>query len=227
MSLIDWHIDRAEPTSCHKHDENLYVALYIERSGIGECDNPSSCSGSLACRDPVVVIDVLAFLQWPWVCQSDGVITSRLHSWINLKHVSHSFTTMSVITLSGALRLFVCARAVSTAPPPRLRRLGRMLVLSRVSVTSTVMLRLWVEMGTNTGLTSKYFCSLRSSKHLHDSVSVVFQVSMKCSSSIVQMLHSVMRAPLSFFETTPTGRCVRSVNWNGFIEIEQSLVAVF
>ncbi|KAG1828601.1 P-loop containing nucleoside triphosphate hydrolase protein [Suillus subalutaceus] len=33
------------------------------------------------------------------------------------------------------------------------------------------------------------FCSLRSSKHLHDS-----------------MLHSVMRAPLSFFETTPTGR---------------------
>jgi hypothetical protein len=79
-----------------------------------------------------------------------------------------------------------------------------------VSVMSTVMLRLWGEhnreMGTNTGLTNKYFlgyglsnlvaiclsacaalliwvfCSLRSSKHLHDS-----------------MLHSVMRAPLSFF----------------------------
>jgi hypothetical protein len=31
-------------------------ALYIERSGIGEYDNP--CSGSLACRDPVIVIDV-------------------------------------------------------------------------------------------------------------------------------------------------------------------------
>ncbi|KAG1740326.1 P-loop containing nucleoside triphosphate hydrolase protein [Suillus lakei] len=86
-----------------------------------------------------------------------------------------------------------------------------------VSVVSTVMLRFWGEhnreMGANVGLTDKYFlgyglfnlvaifsgacaalliwvfCSLRSSKHLHDS-----------------MLHSVMRAPLSFFETTPTGR---------------------
>ncbi|KAG1888634.1 ABC transporter type 1, transmembrane domain-containing protein [Suillus subluteus] len=86
-----------------------------------------------------------------------------------------------------------------------------------VSVMSTVMLKLWGEhnreTGANAGLTDKYFlgygffilvaiflnacaalliwvfCSLRSSKHLHDS-----------------MLHSVMRAPLSFFETTPTGR---------------------
>jgi hypothetical protein len=33
-----------------------------------------------------------------------------------------------VITRSGALRLFVRARAFSTAPPPCLRRLGRMLV---------------------------------------------------------------------------------------------------
>ncbi|KAJ8592180.1 P-loop containing nucleoside triphosphate hydrolase protein [Rhizopogon salebrosus TDB-379] len=86
-----------------------------------------------------------------------------------------------------------------------------------VSVSSTIMLRLWGEhnreAGTNVGLADKYFlgygffnlasitlgacaalliwvfCSLRSSKHLHDS-----------------MLNSVMRAPLSFFETTPTGR---------------------
>jgi hypothetical protein len=76
-----------------------------------------------------------------------------------------------------------------------------------VSVMSTIMLRLWGEhnreMGANAGLTDKYFlgyglfnlvaiflaacaalliwvfCSLRSSKHLHDSVSTMFQVLMK------------------------------------------------
>jgi proline dehydrogenase len=45
---------------------------------------------------------------------------------------------MSLITRSGALRLFVRARAFSTAPPPRLRRLGRMLVLSSALTTSVL-----------------------------------------------------------------------------------------
>ncbi|KAF8548045.1 P-loop containing nucleoside triphosphate hydrolase protein [Imleria badia] len=86
-----------------------------------------------------------------------------------------------------------------------------------VSVMATFMLRLWGESnresGANAGLKDPYllgygffnllsivfgamaalliwvFCSLRSSKYLHDS-----------------MLDSVMRAPLSFFEMTPTGR---------------------
>ncbi|KAG8218162.1 P-loop containing nucleoside triphosphate hydrolase protein [Butyriboletus roseoflavus] len=91
-------------------------------------------------------------------------------------------------------------------------------VLAQVaSVMSTIMLRLWSERnreaGENVGLGDPYLlgygffnlmsimfaaisgllifvlCSLRSSKYLHDS-----------------MLESVMRAPLSFFETTPTGR---------------------
>ncbi|KAN0098013.1 P-loop containing nucleoside triphosphate hydrolase protein [Tylopilus felleus] len=86
-----------------------------------------------------------------------------------------------------------------------------------VSVMSTFMLRLWAESnresGRNTGLKDPYLlgygffnlmsvvlsaaaalliwvlCSLRSSKYLHDG-----------------MLDSVMKAPLSFFEMTPTGR---------------------
>ncbi|KAG1839647.1 FAD-linked oxidoreductase-like protein [Suillus subalutaceus] len=45
---------------------------------------------------------------------------------------------MSVITRSAALRLFVRARAFSTAPPPRLRRLGRVLVLSSALTTSVL-----------------------------------------------------------------------------------------
>jgi ABC-type multidrug transport system fused ATPase/permease subunit len=105
-----------------------------------------------------------------------------------------------------------------------------------VSVMSTVMLRLWGEhnreMGTNTGLTNKYFlgyglsnlvaiclsacaalliwvfCSLRSSKHLHDS-----------------MLHSVMRAPLSFFETTPTGRILNLFSRDTYV-VDQILARV-
>ncbi|KAH0839445.1 P-loop containing nucleoside triphosphate hydrolase protein [Lanmaoa asiatica] len=86
-----------------------------------------------------------------------------------------------------------------------------------VSIVSTLMLRLWSEQnresGENAGLRDPYLlgygffnlmqillagaagllifvlCSLRSSKYLHDS-----------------MLDSVMKAPLSFFEMTPTGR---------------------
>ncbi|KAG2069893.1 FAD-linked oxidoreductase [Suillus decipiens] len=45
---------------------------------------------------------------------------------------------MNVITRRGALRLFVHARAFSTAPPPRLRRLGRVLVLSSALTTSVL-----------------------------------------------------------------------------------------
>ncbi|KAG2056246.1 multidrug resistance-associated ABC transporter [Suillus hirtellus] len=105
-----------------------------------------------------------------------------------------------------------------------------------VTVTSTVMLRLWGEhnreMGANAGLTDKYFlgyglsnlmaislgacaalliwvfCSLRSSKHLHDS-----------------MLHSVMRAPLSFFETTPTGRILNLFSRDTYV-VDQILARV-
>ncbi|KAG2035311.1 P-loop containing nucleoside triphosphate hydrolase protein [Suillus americanus] len=105
-----------------------------------------------------------------------------------------------------------------------------------VSVVSTVMLKLWGEhnreMGANAGLTDKYFlgygffilvaiflntcaalliwvfCSLRSSKHLHDS-----------------MLHSVMRAPLSFFETTPTGRILNLFSRDTYV-VDQILARV-
>lgn len=45
---------------------------------------------------------------------------------------------MNLITRSGALRLFVRARTFSTAPPPRLRRLGRVLVLSSALTTSVL-----------------------------------------------------------------------------------------
>jgi proline dehydrogenase len=45
---------------------------------------------------------------------------------------------MSVITRCGALRLPVRVRAFSAAPPPRLRRLGRVLVLSSVLTTSAL-----------------------------------------------------------------------------------------
>ncbi|KAI6044047.1 P-loop containing nucleoside triphosphate hydrolase protein [Pisolithus marmoratus] len=88
-----------------------------------------------------------------------------------------------------------------------------------VSVLSTYMLRLWgehnLELGKNLGLRDPYllgygfanlasiglgatgalllwvYCTLRSSKHLHDS-----------------MLDSVLHAPLSFFDLTPIGRIV-------------------
>lgn len=43
-----------------------------------------------------------------------------------------------MITRSSALRLFVRARAFSTAPPPRFRRLGRVLVLSGALTTSVL-----------------------------------------------------------------------------------------
>ncbi|KAG1838637.1 P-loop containing nucleoside triphosphate hydrolase protein [Suillus subalutaceus] len=105
-----------------------------------------------------------------------------------------------------------------------------------VSVMSTVMLKLWGEhnreTGANAGLTDKYFlgygffilvaislnacaalliwvfCSLRSSKYLHDS-----------------MLHSVMRAPLSFFETTPSGRILNLFSRDTYV-VDQILARV-
>ncbi|OJA12951.1 hypothetical protein AZE42_07484 [Rhizopogon vesiculosus] len=104
-----------------------------------------------------------------------------------------------------------------------------------VSVISTVMLRLWGENNReagNNGLADKYFlgygvfslasiilgacaalliwvfCSLRSSKHLHDS-----------------MLNSVMRAPLSFFETTPTGRILNLFSRDTYV-VDQILARV-
>ncbi|KAG1797618.1 P-loop containing nucleoside triphosphate hydrolase protein [Suillus variegatus] len=52
-----------------------------------------------------------------------------------------------------------------------------------------------ISLGASAALLIWVFCLLRSSKHPHDS-----------------MLHSVMRAPLNFFETTLTGRCVKLVN---------------
>ncbi|THH32362.1 hypothetical protein EUX98_g1802 [Antrodiella citrinella] len=48
-----------------------------------------------------------------------------------------------------------------------------------------------VFMGALSSIILWVFCSIRSSKHLHDS-----------------MLHGVLRAPMSFFEQTPTGRIV-------------------
>jgi ATP-binding cassette subfamily C (CFTR/MRP) protein 1 len=56
---------------------------------------------------------------------------------------------------------------------------------------------LWCLLGTLAGMTSVIliwvFCSLKSARKLHDS-----------------MLHAVLRAPLSFFENTPTGTCLKS-----------------
>ncbi|KAG1895833.1 P-loop containing nucleoside triphosphate hydrolase protein [Suillus fuscotomentosus] len=84
----------------------------------------------------------------------------------------------------------------------------------------TVMLRLWGEhnreMGANAGLTDKRMCCasdlgflLASElKHLHDS-----------------MLHSVMRAPLSFFETTPTGRILNLFSRDTYV-VDQILARV-
>ncbi|KIJ59434.1 hypothetical protein HYDPIDRAFT_118534 [Hydnomerulius pinastri MD-312] len=105
-----------------------------------------------------------------------------------------------------------------------------------VSVMSTVMLRLWGEhnraAGENSGLRDPYligyglcnlasillgaaaalliwvFCSLRSSKYLHDS-----------------MLDSVMRAPLSFFEMTPTGRIINLFSRDTYV-VDQILARV-
>ncbi|KAG0695819.1 P-loop containing nucleoside triphosphate hydrolase protein [Suillus ampliporus] len=105
-----------------------------------------------------------------------------------------------------------------------------------MTIASTFMLRFWGEhnreTGANTGLADKYFlgyglfnlvalflaavsalliwvfCSLRSSKHLHDS-----------------MLHSVMRAPLSFFETTPTGRILNLFSRDTYV-VDQILARV-
>lgn len=83
-----------------------------------------------------------------------------------------------------------------------------------------------ISLGASAALLIWVFCLLRSSKHPHDSVSVAFQVWTECVLFVFQMLHSVMRAPLNFFETTLTGRCVKLVNCEMISEFEQSLVAV-
>jgi len=50
-------------------------------------------------------------------------------------------------------------------------------------------------------------CSLRSSKHLHDSVRwLVIFCTLSFLTYLAQMLDSVIRAPLTFFELTPSGR---------------------
>lgn len=49
------------------------------------------------------------------------------------------------------------------------------------------------------------YCTLRSARHLHDSVRSSHSLSF--NTNIIQMLDSLLRAPLSFFELTPTGRC--------------------
>ena len=56
------------------------------------------------------------------------------------------------------------------------------------------------------------YCALRSAKHLHDSVRshIRFFFFWRDSNLHDQMLDSLMRAPLSFFELTPTGRLVTS-----------------
>jgi ATP-binding cassette subfamily C (CFTR/MRP) protein 1 len=103
-----------------------------------------------------------------------------------------------------------------------------------VSVMSTMMLRFWGERnresGTNAGLTDPYLlgygflslasivlsaaaglliivlCALRSSKYLHESVRWPSLGGKKVNGLCWQMLESIMRAPLSFFEITPIGR---------------------
>ena len=50
------------------------------------------------------------------------------------------------------------------------------------------------------------YCALRSSRHLHDSVSTKAKMHMDLTSRFEQMLNALMHAPLSFFELTPTGR---------------------
>jgi len=103
-----------------------------------------------------------------------------------------------------------------------------------VSVMATYTLRLWGESnrqaGENSGLKDPYLlgygffnlmsivcgataglliwvlCSLRSSKYLHDAVRFSGLTEIRLTNCARQMLDSVMRAPLSFFEMTPTGR---------------------
>lgn len=69
--------------------------------------------------------------------------------------------------------------------------------LSAIIFSATATLLLWV------------LCCVRSARHLHDSVGN--WPSLRHSSDeicMLQMLNSVIRAPLSFFEMTPTGRYV-------------------
>lgn len=52
------------------------------------------------------------------------------------------------------------------------------------------------------------FCSIRSAKKLHDSVGSLLSCAVLRVLTSKQMLFAVMRAPMSFFEQTPTGRYV-------------------
>ena len=53
------------------------------------------------------------------------------------------------------------------------------------------------------------FCSLKSSKYLHDAVRRShLRLKVSLTKTDFQMLHSVLRAPLTFFELTPSGRYV-------------------
>jgi hypothetical protein len=67
-------------------------------------------------------------------------------------------------------------------------------------------------------------CTVKSARYLHDSVSMIgFYLGTPYTKPHIQMLNSVMRAPLSFFELTPTGRCVLSYALLGrkIIELSQ------
>lgn len=102
------------------------------------------------------------------------------------------------------------------------------------SVIATLTLRYWGEhnreMGNNSGMfkylliygcfslsssilgaisaiTMWVYCALRSSRYLHDTVCPVFDVN-EVLLTFHKMLDSLMKAPLSFFELTPTGRWV-------------------
>jgi ATP-binding cassette subfamily C (CFTR/MRP) protein 1 len=125
-----------------------------------------------------------------------------------------------------------------------------------VSVASTVMLRLWGEnnreAGNNVGLADKYFlgygffnlasimlgacaalliwvfCSLRSSKHLHDSVSLVIPI-VEGSDFIVFVDAEFGHACTSKLLRDNARRTVRYIyiSWNNFWELKQIRVLVF
>lgn len=66
--------------------------------------------------------------------------------------------------------------------------------LGQVLLTAAAAILVWV------------FCSIRSAKQLHDNVSCVQIFRQRFVHDHFQMLDGLIRAPLSFFELTPTGR---------------------